>query len=151
MLSFKPTFSLSSFIFIKGLLSSSSLSAIRVAPRLGYELGHTDSDSSDKGWQKEVPSCLFSWFRVGLLRVGQVTSRRSELLLREGGSQKHACSWEHCLGVWRFSVYLLHVYHLSTYGSLHVTPISQMRKLSLRTFMHDAPLPAARGSGEVKS
>ena len=30
MLSFKPTFSLSTFTFIKGLLSSSSLSAIRV-------------------------------------------------------------------------------------------------------------------------
>ena len=30
MLSFKPTFSLSSFIFIKRLFSSSSLSAIRV-------------------------------------------------------------------------------------------------------------------------
>ena len=32
MLSFKPTFSLSSFTFIKRLLSSSSLSAIRVMP-----------------------------------------------------------------------------------------------------------------------
>ena len=32
MLSFKPTFSLSSFTFIKSLLSSSSLSAIRVVP-----------------------------------------------------------------------------------------------------------------------
>ena len=120
------------------------------APRQGYELGHSDSDSSDKGWQKEVPSCLFSWSRVGLLRVCQVTSGRSELLLREGGSQKHACSWEHCLGAWRSSVYLLHVHHLCTYGSLHVAPISQMRKLSLRTSTHDAPLPTAKGSGEVK-
>ena len=38
MLSFKPTFSLSSFTFIKRLFSSSSLSAIRVVPSVYLRL-----------------------------------------------------------------------------------------------------------------
>ena len=38
MLSFKPTFSLSSFTFIKGLLSSSSLSAIKVVSSVNLRL-----------------------------------------------------------------------------------------------------------------
>ena len=37
MLSFKPTFSLSSFTFIKRLFSSSSLSAVRVITGIGEE------------------------------------------------------------------------------------------------------------------
>lgn len=42
---------------------------------------------------------------------------------------------------------VLHVHHLCTYGSLHVAPISQMRKLSLRTSTHDAPCPLQRAVG----
>ena len=69
MLSFKPTFSLSSFTFIKRLFSSSSLSAIRVVSSLGLiplESGGASRsrgrESSDKGSRTDkglsVCSCL---------------------------------------------------------------------------------------------
>ena len=57
MLCFKPTFSLYSFTFIKGLFSSSSLSAVRVVP--SAYLRHI----SQKSWFQLVllPDQRFSW------------------------------------------------------------------------------------------
>ena len=54
MLSFKPTFSLSSFTFIKRLFSSSSLSAIRVVSS-AYQLGNLGSLSVDQGYKGLSP------------------------------------------------------------------------------------------------
>ena len=59
ILSFKPTFSLSSFTFIKRLLSSSSLSAIRVVSSAHLSYGYF----SQQSWFQLVllPAQCFSW------------------------------------------------------------------------------------------
>ena len=51
MLSFKPTFSLSSFTFIRSLFSSSLLSSTRVETPL-LSLLHSCAHTADHGWKK---------------------------------------------------------------------------------------------------
>ena len=58
MLSFKPTFSLSSFTFIKRLFSSSSLSAIRVVLSAYLRLGKSISVIS------RLPTSMYSSYNV---------------------------------------------------------------------------------------
>ena len=53
MLSFKPTFSLSSFTFIKRLFSSSSLSAIRVVSRVGHDWATSLSLFTFTHWRRK--------------------------------------------------------------------------------------------------
>ena len=70
MLSFKPTFSLSSFIFIRKLFSSSSLSAIRVVSHGGMHIWGYWYFS----WQSLIPTCasLSLVFRRCTLHISSV-------------------------------------------------------------------------------
>ena len=65
-MSFKPTFSLSSFTFIKRLFSSSSLSAIRVVPSAYLKL------FSQQSWFQLVllPAQCFSWCTLHVSKQG---------------------------------------------------------------------------------
>ena len=57
MLSFKTTFSLSTFIFIKRLLSSSSLSAIRVVEARGGDKRSYPASEVRGGSREEITPC----------------------------------------------------------------------------------------------
>ena len=64
MLSFKPTFSLSSFTFIKWLFSSSSLSAIRVVLSAGLRLLFPPPRNLDSSWCFIYPSVSYSSYTL---------------------------------------------------------------------------------------
>ena len=67
----------------------SKLASKSSALRRGYELGHTVSESSDKGWEKEVPSCHFSWSSVVFLSLS--SNFRKKWAVTQGGWESEAC------------------------------------------------------------
>jgi len=90
MLSFKPTFSLSSFIFIKRLFSSSSLSAIRLVSSAHLRLlmvfpvvmyGYESWTIKKAEHQRIDAFELWCWRR--LLRVPWTVKRSNQSILRE--------------------------------------------------------------------
>ena len=87
MLSFKPTFSLSSFTFIKRLFNSSSLSAVRVVPSVRTGRGTTDCFQIGNGVRQGciLSPCLFNLYaecimqnaRLDEAQVGIKVTRRN--------------------------------------------------------------------------
>ena len=84
MLSFKPTFSLSSFTFIKRHFSSSSLSAIRVVSSHIWGYWYFTWQS----WFQLVliPAQRFSWCTVHISYISRVTIYGLDLLLSRFGT-----------------------------------------------------------------
>ena len=87
MLSFKPTFSLSSFTFIKRLFSSSSLSAIRVVSSAYLRLLIFLSWQS---WFQLVlhPAQRFSWCTLHICKISRVTIYSFDVLLSLFGTSE---------------------------------------------------------------
>ena len=66
MLSFKPTFSLSSFTFIKRLFTSSSLSAIRVVSSANSHPQNDQDNQGERAWRGKAPTLFWgnvNWWR----------------------------------------------------------------------------------------
>ena len=86
MLSFKPTFSLSSFTFIKRLFSSSSLSATRVVSSEYLSYWYF----SWKSWFQLVlhPVQRFSWRTLHVRKKSRVTIYSLDILLSHFGTSR---------------------------------------------------------------
>ena len=97
MLSFKPTFSLSSFTFIKRLFSSSSLSAIRVVSSQNWGYWYF----SQQSWFQLVlhPAWHFAWCILHICLISRVIMYIVDVLLFQFGtslfsmSSSNVASW----------------------------------------------------------
>ena len=101
MLSFKPTFSLSSFTFIKRLLSSSSLSAIRVVSSAYLQ--------NDRILKEELPRSVGAQYATGDQRRNN--SRKNEGMepkqkqypvvdVTGDRNKVRCCKEQYCIGTW---------------------------------------------------
>ena len=85
MLSFKPTFSLSSFTFIKRLFSCSLLSAIRVVSSAVWGYWYF----SQQSWFQLIlhPAWHFTWCTLHISEISRVTIYTLDLLLSWFGTR----------------------------------------------------------------
>ena len=127
MLSFKPTFSLSTFTFIKRLLSSSSLSAIRVVSSAYLRLSHKTYQLKLCTPLSHSPTKRWRWNKLKEWRETYKWSNQKSTVKEKERSQKSLS-----LTPWSY-----HQYNLSLHlGFLHYLQSPRPNRLGSHTYIN---------------